>query len=143
MSLCNALLRTSHTNPADVKVNTLNWTFFSNIRNDLSCFFLNRFMILMEHQHTWNENMPIRLLLYVAEEYKLFIANHARNLYRSTLMPLPAPNFYCFYDGRKEMPPRKILRLSDAFGEDISALELQVRMISLKAGQNEDLKEKF
>ena len=140
LSLCNTMLGTACTDPDQVRINTLDWTFFSNLRNDLSCLFLQFFMLLMEHQHTWSRNLPIRLLLYAAEQVKNYIAGHKKELYKETLFPLPVPTCICFYDGRREAPERTTMRLSDAFGGDSHTLELKVTVYNLNEGMNEDLK---
>ena len=71
-------------------------------------------------------------------EYKL-------NLYGSRLAKLPAPKYLVFYNGRKEEPDRKVLRLSDAFQGGRNAepcLELCAVMLNINLGRNQVLMER-
>ena len=43
-----------------------------NMKNDLA-FLINLELNLYEHQSTWNPNMPLRDLFYVAREYEQLI----------------------------------------------------------------------
>ena len=52
-------------------------------------------------------------------------------------MPLPKPQFFVFYNGRKKEAERRELRLSDAFG-GYTCLEAVVQMYNLNAGMNEE-----
>ena len=67
LSLCNAILDTNHTDTSKLELTTLEGTFFSNIKNDISCKIGDNFLVLVEHQSSINENMPFRCLSYVTE----------------------------------------------------------------------------
>ena len=43
--------------------------------------------------------MPVRLLNYVAELFKIYLEPEKRKMYSSSLIQIPAPEFYVFYDG--------------------------------------------
>ena len=64
LSLCNAILGTNHTDTSKLEITTLEGTFFSNIKNDISCKIGDNFLVLVEHQSSINENMPFRCLSY-------------------------------------------------------------------------------
>ncbi|MBP3230935.1 MAG: transposase, partial [Anaerovibrio sp.] len=49
----------------DIKITTLRGTFFEDIKNDISFMVGNRHIVLMEHQSTLSENMPLRMLWYI------------------------------------------------------------------------------
>ena len=72
LSLCNALLDTKYTESEDIVINTLDGIFFSEVKNDLSCLIQNRLIVIIEHQSTVNENMPLRMLFYVNELFRKF-----------------------------------------------------------------------
>jgi hypothetical protein len=57
-------------------------------------------LVLGEHQSTVNKNMPLRCLMYVGKAYEQLIDSKAR--YRTTLVKIPTPGFYTFYNGEKE-----------------------------------------
>ena len=101
LSLCNALLRTSYEDPGDVRINTLDGAFFSNLKNDISCLFHGRFLVLIGHQHTRSENLPLRFYIYSAELLHRHIASFRKRLYQPSLLPMPCPEFVAFYDGEK------------------------------------------
>lgn len=54
--------------PHDIQLTTLDWTFFTGIRNDVSFIVKEKHIVLLEHQSTCNENMPLRLLMYMCGE---------------------------------------------------------------------------
>lgn len=116
---------------SDIKLTTLDEAFFDSEKNDVSFIVKNQHMILVEHQSTLNENMPLRILWYIAELYRQYVG--PRLPYRVKRVPLPAPKFYVFYNGTAERPPRWKLRLSDAFGERKGAMEIIVEVVNINA----------
>ena len=111
------------------------------MKNDVS-FLLDARMTLYEHQSTWNPNMPLRDLLYIA---RLMEKNVDKDLlYLSELIKIPAPHFVVFYNGAKEAPEDVTLRLSDAFiqKEEEPELELKVRYLNINQGCNQELMER-
>ncbi|WP_314628185.1 Rpn family recombination-promoting nuclease/putative transposase [uncultured Selenomonas sp.] len=115
--------------PHDIQLTTLDWTFFTGIRNDVSFIVKEKHIVLLEHQSTCNENMPLRLLMYIAEIYRRYVDADA--IYRQTRILLPAPKFYVFYNGEKEMPAQWPLRLSDAFDGNEGDIELVAEVINI------------
>ena len=71
-SLYNALSGES-ISPRDIKINTLRGTFFNDIKNDISFDIGNHTVVLMEHQGSWNPNMPLRMLWYIGKLYRRHI----------------------------------------------------------------------
>ena len=65
------------------------------------------------------------------------------SLYSSRSIKIPAPHFIVFYNGIKKQPERTILKLSDLYQvqEEEPMLELQVLMLNINDGNNEELKE--
>ena len=89
---------------SDIQLTTLDWTFFTGIRNDVGFLVKDCHIVLLEHQSTLNKNMPLRLLMYIAELYRQYVDDDA--VYRLARIPLPAPRFYVLYNGEEEMPDR-------------------------------------
>ena len=141
MSLCNAVLNTNYTDTSQLEITTLEGTFFSNIKNDISCRIGNNFLVLVEHQSSINENMPFRCLSYVAEVLNNLIKDKD-DLYKKALIHFPAPRFIVLYDGDDEEPLQREMRLSDAFDGDFSALELIVSSYNINYGKNQPLLDK-
>ena len=86
---------------SDIQLTTLDWTFFTGIRNDVGFLVKDCHIVLLEHQSTLNKNMPLRLLMYIAELYRQYVDDDA--VYRLARIPLPAPRFYVLYNGEEEI----------------------------------------
>lgn len=117
--------------PDLVELITLENIFLAQRHNDVAFLVGDRLIVLVEHQSTINENMPLRMLFYVAREYEKIIASFEKRLYREKRITIPKPEFYVVYTGKKTWHHNE-LRLSEAYGvtesEDIS-LEVRVRLI--------------
>ena len=133
LSLCNAVLDTKYDNPDALHINTLEGIFFDKQKNDISCTIDNHFLVLIEHQTTVNENMPFRCLSYVAELLNNLVKNKNR-LYYKGLITFPKPKFFVLYNGDKNEPLQRKMRLSDAFGGDSDSLELVVTAFNINYG---------
>lgn len=138
LSLCNAILETSYNDPTKLEINTLEGIFFDRQKNDISCSIDNHFLVLVEHQSTVNNNMPFRFLCYVTELLNNLIKNK-RKLYQENLIFFPAPKFFVLYNGNKEEPTKKIMRLSDAFHNNSDSLELIVTAFNINNNVNQPL----
>lgn len=115
--------------PQDITLATMDETLFDGIKNDVGFIVRNEYVILIEHQSTINENMPLRLFMYLAEIYRRHVDEDS--VYRKKRIRLPAPRFYVFYNGREEVPDTWRLRLSDAFDGRQGSMELVVDVINI------------
>jgi predicted transposase/invertase (TIGR01784 family) len=104
-----------------IDINTLSNVLYKGKINDLSFLIDNRLIVLIEHQSTINENMPIRLLSYVSEIYNKIIGS--KNVFQEKLIEIPLPEFIVLYNGNKPYDDYKELKLSDAF-KDIEGLKV-------------------
>ena len=114
ISLYNALHQTN----LNLETTTLEEVNIENIlymalSNDIAMLVDGRLIVLVEHQSTINENMPLRLLEYVSRIYEQLVPSEDR--YEKKMIKIPYPEFYVFYNGTEEYPVEKELRLSDAF----------------------------
>ena len=141
LSLYNALNGTSYTDASQITFNMLDNAIYMGMQNDISFLIMNE-VNLYEHQSTYNLNMPLRDLFYVAELLQVYVKD--QSLYSSKLIKLPTPHFVVFYNGRESKPERRILKLSEAFEvpTDDPELELRVTILNINPEMNEDLKEK-
>ena len=142
IDLYNALSGSNYPPDTYVKIVTLDNVIFGDRKNDLAFMIENRFIILIEMQSTVNPNMPLRFLVYIAKEFeKLFFS---QQIYGSTLVNIPTPEIYVFYDGAKDIPLESELKLSDAFTAkcDKLYLELNVRVINVNYEKGAELLEK-
>jgi predicted transposase/invertase (TIGR01784 family) len=138
----NAIENKSYAKDTAVTINTLEDALFMDRINDISFLLDGKLIVLIEHQATVNENMPLRLLLYVGRVYEKLLNN--RNIYRQKLIKIPKPDFIVLYNGDDEYPDRDVLKLSDAFMDvDIpNLLELTVNVYNINQGRNPDILQK-
>ena len=140
LSLINALQGADYTDLNLLKINTLDGSFFSSLKNDVSCTMDSTYLILIEHQSTINDNMPVRFLSYADELFKLHLQPFREKIYKSRLVSLPTPEFHVFYDGEDTSFDQKTLRLSRAFAMPGRNLELIVQCHNLNPGKSQLLK---
>ena len=140
LGLYNAVNGTSYTDPEALTVVTLENAIYMNMKNDLAVV-MDFYMNLYEHQSTYNPNIPLRNLHYVARELRSW--SGGRTIYGRQLVKIPTPRFFVFYNGRDMQPERQVLKLSDAFmnPEEDPALELKVVMLNINLGRNKELME--
>ena len=140
LGLYNAVNGTSYTDPEALTVVTLENAIYMNMKNDLAVV-MDFYMDLYEHQSTYNPNIPLRNLHYVAKELRSW--SGGRTIYGRQLVKIPTPCFFVFYNGRDMQPERQVLKLSDAFinPEEDPALELKVVMLNINLGRNKELME--
>ena len=140
LSLYNALNHSNYTKEEELNIVTLENAIYMSMKNDLA-FILECKISLYEHQSTPNPNMPLRDLLYVSKEYEKLVTK--KTLYSRRKLKIPAPHFVVFYNGMEQQPEKQILKLSDLYQipETEPMLELQVLMLNINDGNNEELKE--
>lgn len=136
IELYNALSESSYGNDTNVEIVTLEDVLYDVFKNDLAFIIGNKFVVLVEHQSTINENMPIRMLIYLAREYEKIIKND--NVYKSTLVKIPEPELYVLYNGIRKYNKTE-LKLSDAFitnNKNNSFINLKVKVININIEKN-------
>lgn len=140
LELYNAVSGKHYEDPEELEINTLDNAIYMSIKNDLS-FIIDSRLSLYEHQSTYNPNLPIRYLLYVADIYSKMTLH--KDIYGSMPLSIPAPQFVIFYNGEQEMPEREIMRLSSLYTvkEERPKLELETVMLNIRPGHNQRLME--
>jgi hypothetical protein len=135
----NALTGSNVAPDAAIEFETLASVLYAGGYNDIAFTIEGRYVVLIEHQSTINENMPLRLLLYMAHVYERIV--DSGELYRKALRKIPTPEFIVIYNGRDPYPDKKVLHLSDAFigGCESPALELTVTVYNITGGHNHEL----
>jgi len=130
--------------PPDVPIdiNTLSDVLFRRQRNDISFLLNNRLIVLIEHQSTINDNMPLRCLMYVEKLYELI--TDSEDKFKRKLIKIPKPEFIVLYNGTDPYPDYKELRLSDAFMKTDKIkidlpLELVVQVYNINKGRNQEI----
>lgn len=126
LELYNALSGSHYKiNQVSLERKVIEQSLYKTFNNDVSWEIDGKLIVLVEHQSTINENMPLRCLEYVTRIYEGIVPINKR--YAEKVYKIPNPDFYVVYVGKKEMPLEQELRLSDAFyNHDNSKLELIV-----------------
>ena len=124
LSLYNAIHGTSHSDLSCITINTIEDVVYMGMKNDLSILVsetvsLYQSMELYEQQSTYCPNIPVREFMYAAKLYDKYIYSAKLNRYSKTLLPLPLPKLFVFYNGEDEKEDEITLCLSDAFKEEI------------------------
>ena len=68
LSLYNSVNGSNHSNPDDIRFNTIDDAVYMEMKNDVSFIILDE-MNLWEHQSSFNPNMPMRFLSYGSRLY--------------------------------------------------------------------------
>ena len=155
IQLYNALYQKNLPEDTPIEIVTLDDVLFTKRKNDVAFLVDGHFLIFTEHQSTLNENMPLRLLLYVVQEYEKLIGYRIvkgkqvsnPKFYKKERILLPGPEFFVLYNGTenlkddntKKVVTEKLMRLSDAFiekNESENSLELCVKVIDVRYKSN-------
>lgn len=116
----------------DIKLITLESFLVRNLYNDLGLLVKDRLILLVEAQSTFNPNMALRFLFYIAHTYQEYIRENALYLYGTKRIKIPTPCFYLVYTGEREMREED-LRLSALYTEEGKCfLELKVKLFTLE-----------
>lgn len=143
LSLYNALNDTNYTDINELKITTLENALFLEVKEDLS-FLIDSEMNLFEHQSSVNPNMPLRGLMYFAKLYQTYLAKKNEKLYGSSIVKIPTPKYFVFYNGTKEQDDIIKYRLSDAFEKPSEAGEFEwtCTVLNINAGRNPALQKR-
>ena len=132
--------------PDEIKIITITTVISGNLKNDLAFVVKGKALVVGEHQSTKNENMPIRMLMYIGQLYEKWfdLEDERELLYKSKLHKIPRPEFAVFYNGSAKRPEKEILKLSSAFedafhDEKENFLELKVPVYNINKGMNPEL----
>ena len=139
LSLYNAVSGKHYSDPELLEINTLENAIYMGIKNDVSFVVDNSRLSLYEHQSTSSPNLPLRMLLYLADLYSAMTRN--ANLYGTRRVQIPPPQFLVFYNGQESQPDQKTLYLSDLYTvkEKEHKLELEALMLNVNKGHNPEL----
>ena len=140
LSLYNAVNGKDYKNPDELQIVTLENAIYMGMKNDLA-FIIDMNLYLYEHQSTYNPNIPLRNLFYIADEYQRLVVR--KSLYSTVIQKIPTPRFVVFYNGTQEVEDYSEFRLSSAYENPTEDpdLELRVTMLNVNDGHNKELME--
>ena len=114
ISLYNALHGTNlDAKTTEVEPVMIEQVLYMKFYNDIAMLVDDKIVVLVEHQSTINENMPFRMLEYIARIYEKI--TDPKKKFGKTQIKLPMPEFYVFYNGKDDFPSETVMKLSDAF----------------------------
>ena len=90
LSLYNAVNNTDYSDASELEIYTIDDTVYMGMKNDISFIFDDE-INLYEHQSTYNPNMPLRGLFYMAKQYEKYVEDKGLDIYSSTILSLPTP----------------------------------------------------
>ena len=140
LSLYNAINNSNYENVDDLTLVTLEDVLYISMKNDVA-FLLYDTINLYEQQSSYNPNMPLRMLLYLAKEYEKIISKNKYFLYSRNIIELPSPKLITFYNGIDDKNDIEILKLSNSYKrkeEDIQ-VEVKVLVYNINKGRNTSL----
>ena len=140
LELFNALNGTNYEDENELEINTIADPIYMGMKNDVSCIIQSN-MAMYEQQSTWNPNMPLRGILYSARLFSKYIKANKLNIYSEKLIKIPTPQYYVFYNGKKKIGDKVILKLSDAFSapQNEGQFEWTATVLNVNEGHNEEL----
>ncbi len=143
LDLYNALNGSTYKNPEELEVITMEDVIFMKMKNDLS-FIVGSQLNLYEHQSTWNPNMPLRGLLYFAQQFEGLVSARGDDIYGKGRIELPTPMYIVFYNGSDMHRDNLMLYLSDSFsaGRGRGCLECTCLVLNINRGYNRALMDK-
>ncbi len=151
LQLYNVMNGSSHENPDEVEIKTLDGGISLSIRND-AAFVVDARLSIYEHQSTVCPNMPVRSLIYFTVILSDMLSGRGgegkerklgRNLYGRKLVKIPVPHFVVFYNGEKNQPDVQELKLSDAYEKTTNNpnLELKCMVYNINNGKNTHIRQ--
>ena len=115
---------------------------YMKFKNDISFGVNGKLLVLGEHQSTINKNMPLRSLMYIGRAYEKLVP--MRDRYRKSIVHLPKPEFYTFYNGKEPWTKETVLKLSDAYHiqDGDYMLDLSVKVININPEEHHEILER-
>lgn len=143
LALHNAVHKTDYKEEnTEIIINTLEESLWTEKQNDLSYTLNGELVVIMEHQSTINENMPLRCLQIICRIYENLITDK-KDIYKKSLIKLHRPRFIVFYNGKRPFAKFERLKLSDSFkhiaGYEEISLELVVEVYNINDNMNSDI----
>ncbi len=143
LEVYNALNGSDYSDPEEIEIITTEHGVSLSIRNDAS-FVINWNSNYYEHQSTYSQNVPLRLLIYFANDLERYVSSNHKDLFRRKRIVIPTPHFVVFYNGVEPRDEVEEMRLSASFYHetDEPELELICRVYNINPNYNTELKKK-
>ena len=141
LELYNAIENTNYGSNTEIEITTLENVLTMGKVNDVSFVIDGKLVVLIEHQSTINENMPLRMYSYSAKVYDKIVPSDTT--YDPKRISIPKPEFIVLYNGLDEFPDHATYKLSDMYAEPeletLGWLELVVEVYNINEGRNAEM----
>ena len=140
LELYNAVNGSDYKSLSDLEIITLEDAVYIKMKNDVA-YLVSGTIAIYEHQSSVNRNMLLRGFMYMGELYGKILKRKKTNIYNTTLVRIPAPQYIVFYNGKDDYPEYSKLRLSDAFTipTDDHDYEFTAIVYNINCGRNKKL----
>ena len=111
------------------------------MKNDISFRIYDK-LVLIEHQSTINENMPLRMSMYLHLLWGKIIQENQKSKYQKQSVEIPDPLLIVLYNGKEDYPKEKTLYLSSLFiNKDLAKkiVDAEVKSLNVNKGFNPEL----
>ena len=135
LELVNSLHPGLNATEKDIETVSLHSVMLARPYNDLGLLVKDRLIILVETQSTWSVNILIRILIYLAATWNEYIVKHKLYVYGSKKLPMPMPEFYVVYTGKRRNCPEE-LSLAEEFFPGSDSIDLRVRVLTTPDTKN-------
>ena len=102
LQLYNALNGTDYQDTSKLEVVTIENAVYVTMKNDIA-FMIAGTLNIYEHQSTFSPNMPVRMFIYLAQEYEVLVNQAGRSIYGTSRLMLPTPQCVVLYNGEKDL----------------------------------------
>ena len=141
LELYNAIEGTSYQDAQAIIVNTLEDVIYMGMKNDIS-FIIDDTIVLIEHQSTINENMPLRMGMYLFRLWEKIAKVNPRIKYGKYSTGMPNPKLIVLYNGKENYPAEKTLMLSLLYKKkdvDKKIVDVEVKVLNINKGSSLEL----
>lgn len=123
-----------HPEDTDVSIDDINLVTIENVitdqeYNDLGMTVRDKLLLLMEAQSVWTYNIAVRILLYLAQTWNIYLKETNQNRYSSTKVFVPKPELYVVFTGSGKDRPEWINLADEFFEGDDTFLNVKVKCL--------------
>lgn len=131
VELYNAVAGTDYPEDTKIEVNSMGDILHKDHIDDLYFAIGEQLVVLMEQQTTDDENVALRVFMYLGRLYEKILGPKA--LYKSNRISIPEPKFIVLYNGTDELPLLSQQKLSDAFAKrsETPMIDLVVDIVNI------------
>ena len=122
----------TETTVEDIQLETLETVFINDIYNDLGFIVKHgeksKYILLVEAQSKWTENITLRMLFYITETYRRYLKSTKQSEHITRRVYLPKPEFYVVYTGGKDVPEE--VSLNQTYFDGTAPLDIRVKVLT-------------